>query len=474
MADPAAVARHVEGTWARDVLPALQAYIAVPNVSPLYEPTWESAGHMARAVDLVAGWMRARPIAGLRVSTHELPGRTPVVLAEVPPTVGGPDATVLVYGHLDKQPELGGWREGLGPWTPVLEGDRLYGRGGADDGYAAFAALTALEAAQAAGWPHGRVVVLVEASEESGSPDLPAHVEALADRLGSPELVLCLDSGALDYDRLWLTTSLRGLLTGHLDVAISSAGVHSGSASGVVPSTFRIARQLLSRLEDERDGTIRPAELHAPIPEHRRAEAAATAADLPPLAGGFPFLPGARPVTDDPVEQVLNRTWRPQLEVTGAGGLPPLARAGNVLREATSLALSLRLPPTLDPAVAEAALTQLLQRDPPYGADVAYRPTGRAAGWDAPALAPWLAASLEAAATTAFGAPPRATGEGGSIPFMAMLGERFPDAQFVVTGVLGPGSNAHGPDEFLHVPTAVRLTEVVARVLADHARAPRP
>jgi acetylornithine deacetylase/succinyl-diaminopimelate desuccinylase-like protein len=354
----------------------------------------------------------------------------------------------------------------------VVEGDRLFGRGGADDGYAMFAALTAIHAAQEAGFAHARCVLVIEASEESGSPDLPFHVEALAERIGTPSLIVCLDSGALDYDRLWTTTSLRGLLGGRLDIAITSEGVHSGMASGVIPSTFRIARMLLSRLEDEATGEILPAGFHVAIPPHRLDQATATAAEMPaPLAATFPFLPGARPVTDDPAQQLLNRTWQPQLEITGADGLPPCATAGNVLRPSTSLSLSLRIPPTADPDAATELLEQLLLTDPPYGAQISFSALEPAAGWNAPALTPWLEHSLHDASVTAFGNPARTTGEGGSIPFMAMLGERFPDAQFVVTGVLGPGSNAHGPNEFLHIPTATKLTAVVARVLRDHAAA---
>jgi acetylornithine deacetylase/succinyl-diaminopimelate desuccinylase-like protein len=463
--------RFVAEVWDRAILPTLHDYITIPNVSAAYEPRWAELGHMERAVDLLFGWARSRSIDGMALSIERLEGRSPVLLAEIPAANGGPaDETVFLYGHLDKQPEFTGWRDGLGPWTPVIEGDRLYGRGGADDGYAMFAALTAIEAARESGFAHARCVLLIEASEESGSPDLPFHVEALADRIGTPSLIVCLDSGALDYDRLWTTTSLRGLVAGRLDVAITHEGVHSGSASGVVPSTFRIARQLLSRIEDEQTGRILLRALDVEIPAHRVEQAVATGAEMPhPLADGFPFLDGTRPVTDDPAEQILNRTWRPQLEITGADGLPSCAQAGNVLRPSTSLSLSLRIPPTADPVVAGEALARALLVDPPYGAHLTFDADTHASGWNAPALSPWLERSLDEASIAAFGTPARATGEGGSIPFMAMLGERFPDAQFVVTGVLGPGSNAHGPNEFLHIPMATRLTAVVARVLRDHA-----
>jgi acetylornithine deacetylase/succinyl-diaminopimelate desuccinylase-like protein len=465
--------RYIDEVWERDVMPTLRDYIAIPNVSAVFEAQWQELGHMERAAELLADWVRARPIEGMQFEIHRLEGRSPVLFAEVAPANGGPaDATVFLYGHLDKQPEFTGWREGLGPWSPVLEGDRLYGRGGADDGYSTFSAFTAIEAAQQAGSPHARCVVLIEASEESGSRDLPFHVEALAERIGTPSLIVCLDSGCLDYDRLWLTTSLRGLLAGQLDVEVSTEGVHSGDASGVIPSTFRIARSILSRLEGEKTGQILPESLQVPIPPDRIEQAAATAKEMTgTLAGKFPFLDGVRPVTEDPTEQLLNRTWRSQLEITGADGLAPCDRAGNVLRASTSLYLSLRIPPTLDPVEANKTLEAILQDDPPYGAKVSYRADKKSTGWNAPVFAPWLESSLQEASTAAFGQPARAMGEGGSISFMGMLGHRFPDAQFVVTGVLGPGSNAHGPNEFLHVPTARKVTAVIADVLRDHAQA---
>ncbi len=466
----ATVRGHTDSTW-DDIVPVLHDYIAIPNVSPDFDPQWREHGYMAAAVELIAGWCRARPIPGMRLDVHELPGRTPMIVIEIPPTGGGAaDDTVLLYGHLDKQPEMEGWRAGLGPWTPVLDGDRLYGRGGADDGYAAFASLTAIEAVHAAAGAHTRCVVLIEASEESGSPDLPAYVEALGETIGTPSLVVCLDSGCIDYDRMWVTTSLRGMVTGTLNVDIVSEGLHSGDASGMVPSSFRIARALLDRIEDAATGELLLPELNVEIPPGRLAEAQATADEIGAIADHYPFVDGAGPTTADPAGQLLARTWHPTLSVIGADGLPPTGRAGNVLRPTTALKLSFRLPPTADPAAAAAALTAVLEADPPYGARVEFRAAEFAPGWNAPATAPWLSAALDSASTAAFGRPSRSFGEGGSIPFMGMLGERFPDAQFVITGVLGPDANAHGPNEYLHLPTARRLTMAVAHLLDAHAR----
>jgi acetylornithine deacetylase/succinyl-diaminopimelate desuccinylase-like protein len=462
-----ALRAHVERVFRESAVPALERYIAIPNRSPLFDPDWAAAGHMERAVALVSAWCAARAVPGLSVEVIRLPERTPLILLEAP---GEGDDTVLLYGHLDKQPEMEGWAEGLGPWTPVRRGERLYGRGGADDGYSAFAVASALEALAAQRIPRARCIALIEACEESGSYDLPAYVEHLAARIGRPSLVVCLDSGCGNYEQLWVTTSLRGMVTGTLRVDVLTEGVHSGDASGVVPSSFRILRQLLSRIEDETTGEIRVPELHVAVPPDRRRQADASAAVLgASVFAKFPFAPGMGPLSKDPTELVLNRTWRPWLEVIGMDGVPSLQSGGNVLRPSTAARLSLRLPPTVNGDDASARVKAILESDPPHGACVKFS-AGGSTGWNAPAFAPWLERALESASRAHFGKPAVSMGEGGSIPFMAMLGERFPDAQFLVTGVLGPGSNAHGPNEFLHVPTAERLTACVADVLAAHAR----
>jgi acetylornithine deacetylase/succinyl-diaminopimelate desuccinylase-like protein len=459
--------RHIAEVFERSAVPALERYIAIPNRSPLFDPDWADAGHMERAVELISGWCRERRVPGLRVEVIRLAGRTPLIWIEAP---GDVDDTVLLYGHLDKQPEMEGWAEGLGPWKPVRRGTRLYGRGGADDGYAAFAILTALEALAAQQVPRARCVALIEACEESGSVDLPAYVEQLADRIGEPSLVVALDSGCGNYDQLWVTTSLRGMVTGTLRVEVLREGVHSGDASGVVPSSFRNLRQLLSRLEDEATGEIRVPELHAAVPADRREQAERAAAVLGrEVFTKFPFPPGMEPIDADPTSLVLNRTWRPWLAITGIDGAPSVRAGGNVLRPYTAAKLSLRLPPPLDGVAATDRVRTLLEAEPPYGARVSFSAEGAASGWNAPSFAPWLEQALAAASEASFGRPAVAMGEGGSIPFMAMLGDLVPAAQFLVTGVLGPGSNAHGPNEFLDLPTAEHVTACVARVLAAHA-----
>jgi acetylornithine deacetylase/succinyl-diaminopimelate desuccinylase-like protein len=453
--------------WQNSITDELVDYVRIPAKSPHFDPDWATNGHIDRAVEHIARWCRDQKIDGLTVEIVRLGDRTPVILMEVP---GQINDTVLLYGHLDKQPEMTGWAEDLGPWKPVIRDGRLYGRGGADDGYAAYASLAAIEALQTEGRPHARCVVLIEACEESGSYDLPAYIDHLADRIGTPSLVVCLDSGTGNYDQLWITTSLRGMAAGTLHVDILEEGVHSGYASGIVPSSFRIARQLLSRLEDEATGRILPEGFHVEIPEQRRQQLAAVAEALgEEVHEAYPWVAGAGPVGESGLDRLLSRNWRAALAVTGQGGLPELGQAGNVLRPGTALKLSLRLPPTLDGEKGTALLKQTLEADPPYGAQVRFVPEAAATGWNAPPVADWLDDACQSASEAVFGRPAMYMGEGGTIPFMAMLGESFPESQFLITGVLGPKSNAHGPNEFLHLDYARRLTEVVARVLGDHA-----
>jgi acetylornithine deacetylase/succinyl-diaminopimelate desuccinylase-like protein len=461
--------RLVADAWDGDIVPQLVEYIRIPNKSPMFDAEWQRHGYMDAATELLAGWARSQPLAGMQVEVVRLPGRTPLIFIDIP---GQGDDCVLLYGHLDKQPEMTGWAEDLGPWTPVIKGDRLYGRGGADDGYAIFGSLTAIRALQEQGVPHSRCVVLIEACEESGSYDLPYYVDHLAERIGRPSLVVCLDSGCANYDQLWCTTSLRGLAGGNLKVSVLGEGVHSGDASGIVPSSFRLLRQLLSRLEDQGSGRILVEDLHVEIPEQRLQQARNAAQVLgSEVWDKFPFLPGMLPMDADLTELVLNRTWRPALSVTGVDGMPALGNAGNVLRPFTAVKLSLRLPPTLNPKLASDTLKRVLEADPPYGARVEFEVEKASTGWNAPALAPWLEHAINHASREFFGAPAMYMGEGGTIPFMGMLGEKFPGAQFMITGVLGPHSNAHGPNEFLHIPTGKRVTAAVARVVADHYQA---
>jgi acetylornithine deacetylase/succinyl-diaminopimelate desuccinylase-like protein len=476
--DASAALASSDRTWEQEIIPALEKFIRIPNKSPAFEPDWVKQGHMELAVLLVSAWCRAQRshIPGLDVEVVRLNDeqgrpRTPMIVMEVP---GDGKDTILLYGHLDKQPEMTGWREGLSPWEPVREGDRLYGRGAADDGYAAFASLTALRLLREQKISFARCVILIEACEESGSTDLPAYIDHLSQRIGQPSLVVCLDSGCPSYEQLGLTTSLRGLVSGNLRIDILKEGVHSGDASGLVPSSFRILRMLLDRIDDVASGKIRLEALHVEIPKERLAQAKAVAQALgTAVYDRFPWVEGAQPVTTDPTELILNRTWRPALSVTGVDGMPTLGAAGNVLRPFTAVKVSLRIPPRLDPDVAGRALKDALEKDPPYGAKVSFDGEKASAGWDAPVMSGWLEEAIHGGSRAYFGKPFIALGEGGTIPFMEMLGRKFPKAQFMITGLLGPGSNAHGPNEFLHIPTGKKLTACVANVIAAQYSASR-
>ena len=474
----------ISAQWDGDIVRRLTDYIAIPAKSPSFDPDWVAHGHIETVVRQAADWVLAQKVPGLQLEIVRLQKpdgspRTPVLFFEIAGTKPGSEQTVLMYGHLDKQPEFNGWRNDLGPWTPKYEDGRLYGRGGADDGYAVYAAIAAVQALKAQDVPHPRIVGLIETCEESGSYDLLPYIDALRapgnNRLGDVGLVVCLDSGAGNYDQLWLTTSLRGMASGTLKVEILTEGIHSGDASGLVPSSFRIMRQVLDRLEDSATGRLLPASFHCEVPADRLAQAQATAAILgEEVYKRFPWAhydcggstTFALPTTTDPLQALLNRTWLPTLSVTGAEGFPAIQDAGNVLRPWTAFKLSLRLPPLVDAAAAVQELKALLEDNAPYQAKVTFDSGGGATGWNAPAATPWFETALNEASQAHFGAPCGYIGQGGTIPLMNMLSEGFPKAQMMVCGVLGPRSNAHGPNEFLHVPYARKLTTAVAQVLA--------
>jgi acetylornithine deacetylase/succinyl-diaminopimelate desuccinylase-like protein len=483
--DSAAALDQVSRQWDGDIVRQITDYIAIPAKSPGFDPQWQQHGYIDTVLRNAAAWVEAQKVEGLTLEIVRLPGRTPVLFFEVAATrgsltgaSGSPAATqtILMYGHLDKQPEFTGWRKDLGPWTPKYEDGKLYGRGAADDGYAVYASIAAVQALKAQGKPHPRIVGLIETCEESGSYDLLPYVDALRPRLGDVGLVICLDSGAGNYDQLWLTTSLRGLAGGTLKVQILTEGVHSGDASGLVPSSFRIMRQVLDRLEDSKTGRLLPQSFHCEIPAQRLEQAKATAAILgDEVYKRFPWAHAdcggssgfALPTTTDPVQALVNRTWTPTLSVTGAEGFPAMQDAGNVLRPYTAFKLSLRLPPLVDAAAAVQELKTLLEDNAPYQAKVTFEGGGGASGWNAPPTTPWFEQALNTASLAHFGAPVGYIGQGGTIPLMNMLSQGFPQAQMMVCGVLGPRSNAHGPNEFLHVPYAKRLTAAVAEVMAQ-------
>lgn len=456
----------VVSQWEEKAIPSLCDYIKIPNKSPHFDSQWEEHGYMEEAINLIATWCKEHALPGMELEVIRLTGRTPLLFIEIP---GNNEETILLYGHLDKQPEMNGWQPSLGPWTPVIREGRLYGRGGADDGYAIYAAIIAIQALHRQQLPHSRCVILIEACEESGSYDLPFYFDVLKDRIKQPSLVIGLDSGAGNYDQLWVTTSLRGVVNGELSVSLLQEGVHSGYGSGIVADSFRVARELLSRLEDERTGEIKLASLYCDIPEERVAQAKICAEILgETLYTAFPLQEETQPIGFNKQELLLNRTWRPKLTITGASGLPSIEDAGNVLRPSTSLKLSMRLPPLVSAQKAGRAMQKLLTEDSPYHAKITFEIQDEAIGWNAPTMKPWLEQTLNQASALFYKKPVAYLGEGGTIPFMGMLGQQFPEAQFFITGVLGPHSNAHGPNEFLHLDMVKKLTSCISIVLNAH------
>lgn len=457
---------YINKMWDNSIIPELQKYIAIPNKSPHFDPDWKKNGYMDKAVALISTWCKNNALPDMKLDVIQLENRTPVIFMELP---GDSDETILLYGHLDKQPEMTGWDDDLSPWKPVLRGDKLYGRGAADDGYAAFASLTALKALHEQNIKRARCVILIEACEESGSYDLPFYIEALEERIGSPSLIICLDSGCGNYDQLWMTTSLRGLAGGRLSIEVLKQGIHSGSGSGIAPSCFRILRQLINRIENETTGDIILNDLHTDIPEQRMQQAKQAASVLgKSVYDDLPFHENVHPESSSVAELILRRTWKPALSVTGMDGMPAISNAGNVTLPKLSVKFSMRLPPAADADTAAKKLKEILEANPPHQAKITFDIDDTGSGWNAPAQEKWLIDSANNASQQYFGKDAVYMGEGGSIPFMGMLGKKFPKAQFVITGVLGPASNAHGPNEFLHIPTGKKLTACVATIIADH------
>jgi len=456
----------IEQFWDQEIIPTLVEYIKIPNKSVSFDCNWKKNGFMDQAMDLLVNWCNRHPLEKMVIHRYEVEGRTPLLLVEIP---GHSQETVLLYGHMDKQPEMTGWDENKGPWKPVIEQGKLYGRGGADDGYALFTAMTAISMLQKTHLPHARCLILIEASEESGSVDLGYYLKELKPTLGTPSLVICLDSGAGNYEQLWATTSLRGLIGGILSITVLKKSLHSGVGSGIVPSVFTVLRQLIDRIEDSKTGKVILDSLQADIPTQRITQAQTTAKNLgSSFLEGFQWCDQTTPIHSDIAELLLNRTWRPSLSITGIDGVPKNTNAGNVTLASIEAKLSLRIPPTLDQEKAQMDLKNVLEESPPFGAQVEYLPQEAGAGWNAPAMASWLEKASEEASMAFFNKHVAYIGEGGSIPFMGILGDLFPKTQFMVTGVLGPHSNAHGPNEFLHIQYAKQLTGCIAYLLATH------
>ena len=458
--------RAVAASWRGETLEALKRFIRLESKSPAFDAAWEERGLLLKAVEEAAAHgRRLFPQGAFEVLSA--PGRTPCLFFDVPAAPGSRGAAVMFYGHLDKQPEASGWSEGKGPFAPVVEDGRLYGRGAVDDGYSFYLAMAALSGLDAAGLPRPRALGLIETCEESGSLDLAFWLERLRGRLAGVGLMAVLDAGAEDYGRMWLTPRFRGIVAADLRASTVTAAVHSGIASGAVPSSFGVIRVLLDRIDDAASGRVRDPAFHCAMPEARRAQLERVAAVLGGgFADGYPWQPGARPLHGDALSNLIGQTWMPQLSVTGAEGLPPLEAAGNVIRPETALRLSLRIPPCVDAGAALARLEELLLADPPHGARVTVGGQLASAGWNAPQEAAWFAEAVDAASREVFGQPAGWNCSGGTISIMGLLQQALPGAQFCVTGAAGPRTNSHGPDEMLPLAYAEGLTRALARIIA--------
>lgn len=453
----------IDRYWEEEALPALMEFGRIPNVSPAFAPTWSEDGHMDRAAAFLKSWAESRPIAGITVELLRSDMRTPLIFIEIP---GDTDETVLIYGHLDKQPPMLPWREGLDPWEPVREGDLVYARGLADDGYSIFAALGAVEAAKRSGKKLPRVCVLIEACEESGSPDLRHYVSLLKERIGSPTVVITLDSEDRDGDRLWLTQSLRGLVNGFLTVETMPGTMHSGLATGVVPSAQRILRMLLARIENPDTGHVLNEVVSPPLTDEFRDYADTVARDVSGYLDSYELPYGLQAAADTLPELVANNLVRAGLEVTGLSGLPDAERSGNVMVGKLVARLSMRIPPGVDPETVATELKRVLETDPPYGAKVTYEPKDRDWGYMAKPYSTRMRERVHAATKECFGTEPGLLGVGASIPFVQVMVNEFPNAEHILTGILSQSSHAHGPNENMSVRKVKRLTHFVATFLA--------
>ncbi len=445
-------------------LDALCEFVKLPSKSSDFDPDWQAHGYLQEACEKAAQWGQSL-FADATFEVMTAPGHTPALFFDIPATderLG----TALFYGHFDKQPEAHGWSNNRQPFVPSIEGNCLYGRGAADDGYSFYCALTAIYALKNAGIKHGRITGLIETDEESGSADMAHWLNVIDKRCGHVCLIVVLDSTSADYDRFWVTTSFRGCVNFTLNVQVLNQGVHSGSASGIVPDSFRIARSLLERLEDAQTGVVADSRLNCPIARERLEQIKATAQILgTSVTSEFPWHNATRACHEDIFESLIERGFQPKLCVVGADGLPPCNQAGRVMRDKTSLALSLRTPPELDTQAALEVVTEILTQNPPYCADVTITDGSTGNGWSAKLGCRWFDRALQDACQDVFGLAPAYNCDGASIPILNLMQSHFPDAQMLVTGVLGPGSNAHGPDEMLKLDYLEKLTGVIARLL---------
>jgi acetylornithine deacetylase/succinyl-diaminopimelate desuccinylase-like protein len=384
-----ATAAYVEKWWADWYVKGLCEFIEIPNLSPMFDAEFYTNGTTQAAAKHVDDYINKLEIKGITKHSFTPEGKPPMYVYVV--EANGNDKNVMCYGHLDKQPWMMPWREGLGPTKAVIEGDFLYGRGGADDGYAPFSCALAIKNLQVQGLPHPRFALVLETEEESGSPNLLELLALSKEAIGTPDIMFCMDSGAFNWDQLWMTSSLRGIICLDVQIDCAHGGYHSGEVGGIVPETMRIMRHLLDRIDDSKTGMCCEA-LNCEIPERFKTEAKFMAElSGPEMYKKYHVCEGVDCMHEEGIDQMyLNNTWRANMAITGAAGLPAIQTAGNVCRPSTSMRLSIRLPPKVNPDDAYAAVTKLLTTDVPYNAKVICTSQGKGQGWCMGELSPWL------------------------------------------------------------------------------------
>lgn len=452
-------------------LPGIMDYIRIPNVSPNYDPQWDTNGNQEKAVSFLANWVLSQNLKGLSLSIYKEKKRTPFIYIEVNPSRVSDKRTVLMYGHFDKQPAYTGWSDGLGPTTPVIKDGKLYGRGSTDDGYALFGIITAIKTCQRINLPLPRIVIIVEGAEESYIEDLNFYLSALKTKIGTPDFIVCLDSGSEDYKRLWLTTSLRGNCAIDLTVKTLKVGMHSGGGTGFVADSYFILRRLLDRIENSDTGEIIIPESKVPLPKNRENEIRRLVTIVKDdYIKNYPFFENTQPIHKELFDLVVNNTWQSTLAITGADGFPEASTAGNVLRPFSSVRLSFRFPPGVDTQKVGESIVEILSKDPPYNAIVEAKLLSFGNGWnlDEKNYSNQLKIVLNNASKRYFNNETEAFGEGGSIPFVQTFNQAYPNADLAVMGVAGPGSSIHGPDENLDLEFCRKFICCIAHMLSEY------
>jgi len=460
--------KNVDQFWDSWYVPGLSDFIRVPNLTPMVDPDFLTNGHNEKAMELVDNYINKLEIKGINKKIFQPEGMTPLIIYVVDKTEGASDTQIMAYGHLDKQPWMEGWGEGLHPTTPVIRGDYLYGRGGGDDGYAPFSTMLAIKNAQMQGVKHPRIALVLETEEESGSPNLIPLLKIAKDYIGEPDFLLCLDSGAFDYGQLWLTSSLRGVTLCDVTVKAAKGGYHSGEVGGIVPETFRVMRHLLNRLDDSETGDVMK-ELETELPAYALPEAKKMAELMKTdLAEKYKMEEGVEFVSKDMEKMYLDNTWKANLSITGAGGLPQYQKAGNVVRASTSLRLSMRLPPNMDAKKANMHVKEKLTTNVPHNCKVEIHGDHNGNGWCMKDPEPWFHEAMNNASKNFYdGKEYGSYGMGGSIPFLAQLGGLYPNTFIVALGLLGPQSNAHAPNECINLAYAKKLTQCMSHIIVD-------